>query len=1387
MASSQENLDKLPLSEERPKSDETVRIKEERQTTPGSPRRNGIPPKRPLVTARRTAGTTQNPATMSTASSASRGTTGSGLSKPPTHLATSSTARRPPTNVTAATATSSRHRVKASMSSFDDDNKAGTSSADENKKQAVGRVANPISIADPTSQRSPAAKSLQSTNDRRSTLRTAASIERQIGARINTVSPPKSALKPTTNNARPSTVSIAARSARPTISSSRGTPSKATSGLAKKRLSITPASPAPARSNVGTSDSETAASATSRKPTRPALATRKSTMSVTIEQRLLELEAVNQMLRAAMAEDGDESDEVKEEYGKKVDEGLASLRSKLEEARQREAKEGTSPIPTNDIHSKVGQARTDESAIEKTPSHTRATEPSEIDARQLQMALEASQEKVQVLEAEVKVLQAKNLNYSMTAIKVSKDFQEATENIRKEHALEIDEIVIGHTSELNSLRARFDKEKTSTISALKADLATERANGTETTRRLQRALSNVSTLEGRLEEQRRTSEQTIEEKDRALEVKDQDILTLHDELQELQDKQSRELDELQSASLRNSSALESEIIALRAGLVMAEDYSLSASARNDEFAQGKDREIKRMHEIIENLQDGLQQLRESKERELDSEKMRLVQEHENVLESLRARHQTALHAAQQQSVEAAQSTRLAHEQEIQVMLREHEIARGDLQNSLAEIIASKSGLQAHLDSLKAGHAIELSGYQANLEKSEQLLKEAKAAAREGAPEVIDKLKEEISALKLESGADKTRQINMQRDLEKASGEVTSLRKVLETFDHESRNKDDQHASVIKKLKDEAAVLAKTLDQTNAEGNSAEEMHVSALQALIDSHSKEIEELKKASDQKHDDSIRALQSQHDKLRSTFQKTEEQYNAELKKLKAQHSEALGKLKTDHSKALEKHTQILDGVKVTHIKELEELKVALDREHKSTIQQLQIQQTKLEQALSEAKEQHPAALEKLKAEHSKALEKHSATLDEVNNAHSKEVEELRLRLEREYTQFKREVEASCADKASEAERKHLRDLEALREGHEQKYTELQQELEDGRIRSTSEMHTAHEAALSDLRLKIKQQKEALAQAKGELQVAQDRTKDSQGHEALLTELKIELEQAASVKKELESALQHVTQERDELIPVVEELENLKRDLPNAKAEAEQHREAVEAAKLEIKELHEKLAAANSEAEEHKANHQKTSVELSVLQTEIANTNVAASEATEAEAYKIKQDLETLQGAADAERVQNTKLKTLLRKAEEAAEQHTTRIREVEAALKVTTAELTEMQTKRAEGCEFVSSPSSKGGLRLSRWPAGSPTENGEKKEGAEGEELGPHIEGTMAGLQEQVRQLEDVNEDMLEETARIVSMLSKITESNALEEVSSRGTSPPPPLHVGEVVEG
>ncbi|MCJ1305409.1 hypothetical protein MMC08_008223 [Hypocenomyce scalaris] len=1355
-APSQERLDELLSTEERPTSDETGRIKEEdRQTTPSSPRRNGIPPKRPLTTAKRTAGTTPSPAPMSTTSSACRATPGSGLSKPPTRPTASSTARRPPTNVTAATAASSGHRLRASRSSFDDGKTVATGSVDENKKRAIGGAAKHVSISGPTSSRSSAANSISSSTDPQPSLGSTAPIDRQIGTRASAVSPAKSALRPTTNNARPNTATTA-RSARLIASSTRGTTATATSGLAKKRLSTIPASPAAAKNNVIASDTEKTEPSASRKPARPALGTRKSTTSVGIEQRLQEMELVNQMLRAAMAEDGDEDDEVKEEYEKKVDETLASLRMKLEEARRNEAEEGIAPTRMSAIKPGVGDAHTDGNVMKETSSRDETGRQSDIDAMQLQTALLESRMKVQIMEGELEVLQAKMREYSTAAAEVSKEVQEATENIRREHALKVDELLTSHTNEIDPLRARLDEaDKThkqyveqsvkeieearaaaaqngskavakkleeqqkahgAALNALEADLATERANGTETALRLEQLLSYISTLESRLEEHRNISEEALQncqrqstqatkEKDRAIEVKDQDILTLQRKMQELQDTQSLALEEVKSAAMRSSSALESEISALRAKLVEAEDKSLLASTRHDELVQAKDRDLKGMRQVIENLQNELQQLHESKGRELDSHKINLIQEHESAIGMLKAEHQAVLVSAQNQRHEAAQSIHLAHEQELQNLLRDHDITQDELQKTMAELVASKAEFQAKFDSIMAGHTNELRAHHAKHENSKQLLNEAKAAQQE-ASETIDTLKEKIIAVESEKEESKIATIEMQKDLERASGEVASLRKVLEAFDDESKNKDEQHASTIKKLKEEAAVLAKILDQTNSEGSSAKETHTAALQALRDRHTKEIEELKANSDQKHNAAIQGLQSQHDKVLKALKKTEEE--------------------------------------------------------------------------------HPAALEKLKGDHSKALEKHIQSLNEVNVGHAKELEELRIRLERQHSQSKQDFEANSADKAFKAENKHLKDLDDLQKEHEKKYSQLRKEMEDAGTQNTSATNKAHETALSELQSQVEQQKEALAQTKCELQAAQDNNKEVEDHKALLDELKVELEQAASVKKELESTLRHLAKARDDVVPIVQELENLKQALPIAKAEAEQHREAVEAANLKVKGQQDKLAAALAEAEEHKTNHRKALAELSTFQPKTTEANAAASEMTQAQAFEVNQELEALQLAADAERDQNTKLKVLLQKAEETAEQHATKVREVEAALKVTTAELIEMQTKRAEGSGFVSSPPPKGGLRLSRWPAGSPAKNGEKEDGAEGEELGSHIEGTMAGLQEQVRQLEGVNEDMLEETARIVNMLSKITEPNTLEGGSSRSTSPPR-LPLSEVLDG
>ena len=354
----------------------------------GSPRRNGIPPKRPLTTSQRTTTPTPSSATKSTATSASRTAQGSALSKPPTRPLANSSGRRPLNGVNPTNSMNSTHKPRHSTSSVEDAKRDPVLSEGENKKSAVSAPAKRTSMASTTAARASAPKISVPNSARRSTVGSSTSLESKAPTRTDSnASPTKFGPKATISNARTLGVSSTPRTSRPPPSSSKRVPGMTTSDQTKKRLSTIPASPA---HPVSESEADRSAedSRTLGIPARPGLGTRKSTMSVAIEQRLREMELVNQMLKAAMTEEGDEEDEVKEEYGKRMDENLASLRSKLEEARRNEGK-----VPIKGSESKVDIDYKDEPLATKHTNDDR-DQANDAEIEKLRTALSTSEEKV---------------------------------------------------------------------------------------------------------------------------------------------------------------------------------------------------------------------------------------------------------------------------------------------------------------------------------------------------------------------------------------------------------------------------------------------------------------------------------------------------------------------------------------------------------------------------------------------------------------------------------------------------------------------------------------------------------------------------------------------------------------------------------------------------------------------------------------------------------------------------------------------------------------------------------------------------------------------------------------------------------------------------------
>lgn len=283
-----------------------------------SPPRNGIPPKR-----KSTGLSTEKVLTPSEVR-ASR----NALNKAASRTTASGNAKRSTTTASTTSSVQSRPRP-ASLVVGD----AATSPKSTGENENPGQGRKHVSIVEPPGSKSPTKKRSVATIDRRSVFgRTTVRDLSTAGARA----------KPGTSSMALRTANSTTRpSGRPSLSQSTSRPPRVPQSKGDSKVSSVsdasfqatagrPPLASPPRSH------QTPASV--ERPKRPGLAPRKSTQSQTIEQRLREMSVVHQMLRIAMAEAGDENDSEKEEYGRQVDESLAGIREKLEEARRQEGK-----------------------------------------------------------------------------------------------------------------------------------------------------------------------------------------------------------------------------------------------------------------------------------------------------------------------------------------------------------------------------------------------------------------------------------------------------------------------------------------------------------------------------------------------------------------------------------------------------------------------------------------------------------------------------------------------------------------------------------------------------------------------------------------------------------------------------------------------------------------------------------------------------------------------------------------------------------------------------------------------------------------------------------------------------------------------------------------
>ncbi|MCJ1477843.1 hypothetical protein MMC13_006516 [Lambiella insularis] len=1366
-----------------------------------SPRRNGIPPKRPATTVKRAEGLVAASTTKSL--STTQPIAGSGLSKPPARPMGAPLGRRPVPGVATSTPSTFGHKLRASTSSIEDLRKSAGSEGVENKRPIVAGAAKRVSLAPALMTKSTVPKA-PSASDRRYTISNPIANDKSVtSSRTGVTSPTKASTRSTTTTARTPALPGTQRSSRPPPSSTRAVNGASLSEAAKKRLSTIPASPAPVMASVLESDQHS-------RPVRPGLRSRKSTMSVTIEQRLREMELVNDMLKVAMAEDGDESDEVKEEYGRKVDEKLADLREQLEEARR---KEGKLLVGSPDRLSAPDDAT---EAYEESHQAVNPDEKEKSRIEGLSSALTSSQEKaslgaglaislstVAMLEAEIESMQTKMYLYSEEAAQASRDVEQATERIRVEHSSKVNELVAGHKIEVEAIRSqleslkvkhlqyverslkdienakevaaqqsakditRLSSEQTlaheAALQAMEHELKAEKTKTSDTVSRSHTLASQVSKLEHLLEEEKQLSEtqlsnvqarfdRLLKEKDELSQMKDKDTLELQLAMEQMQVTHRRELEEAEAAVSQHELDTRRTQMEAQQEIRKLEINAVTTSNEHREVLRTKESEVSSMGQIVESLQDELQDLQERKNREIESLRLSLIREHEDAMSKARAKHELTIQAIQDEERDKSLKTATEHEKEIQDLRESMESTNQTHESALSKLTSTKADMQETVSSLRA---------------------------------------EVSSAKDVKSLLEKT--------LEEASEEVAGLKKVLETFDKDIKVKDEQHASLMSKMKEEVEHTVKALQEKSTEGTSMADKHATEMKSLREMHAKELEVLKAELTENADSSLQELQAKYDLLQENLKNSNETHMASLDSVKKEHATALQSNKESHENELRE------------LKESHSSLIACARNDSDTkaAERTRIFEQKCRKRIEDLQHQHENELTNKEDAHQRVL---SELQDQVLQ-HRKDLANAENEL-----QSSRESQVGAERERQESHRKELDALQSQLATYRLDAVDRQNELDSVREEKSrlETLYGAQSAEKDELKITLAQDKETIERLSATTEEAGRLLSDTSEIDALREELLIlqksyiaevskssKLEETMSIEAEKrEKERKQGADVRDRLVNQLEELECFRRDLPLVTEQAQQHYQAAEAARNEAWDIQKELDLAILSVKEHEARHAKSTVELEralalskereMHQEEVSaelSKALAAAEKHEtlhqelsaeldrirAESAKdrtrrsseslinpeIIQELDALQIIADEERDKNDRLRGELAEITATAEARAIKVREMEVALKVTTAELTEMKTKRIDGKDFITTSTPKRNVRSNPRAAQS-NEDGfvEVIENPEGEELGSSIEGTMAGIREQIRQLEGVNEDMIGESQRLVNMLSKAT---------------------------
>lgn len=857
-------------------------------------------------------------------------------------------------------------------------------------------------------------------------------------------------------------------------------------------------------------------------------------------------------------------------------------------------------------------------------------------------------------------------------IDASEPLRKEIQRIRETQAVEIIELSKKHRTEMAAAQAKTDEAES------RYQLAMKRIEGainayTSMSQKYDSALAVAKSVKEELESensslrtvqidqrkwladaQQRLDEQAglLEKKEDTILEKDREIIELQSEMQESRSQQACQLEEVEKASLDRLQQLEDELSVAHDDLSQSKSLHHSVIASHTQELESKDEEIKVLAQVIEGFQAQMQSIHEQKEREVHEAKLNLIEEHEK-------EHERVISDLRRQHVLDVADVELSDGRRLQKLQAEYEDA---------------------LESTRANHANEVKMLNKSLQDSDDQI--------EMMEQEVSNTKATIVQLEAEVASLKQEKVGLGDDFKQASDEVVGLRKTLETLGHDAEDKDRQYATTVKKLEEELAETNQALEEQIAERDTSLKRHVEEIDSLQSLHAVKLKTLESESR----NALREMQTSHDKLIAQLSQTEREYGDELGALKSEHATTLEERAKDLEHLITTHAtetrDKLDQIERTHQEEVEALIQSTDQKYESLCKEM-ITATEQLQQHQDSRDMQAGRCEELIKMVESVKSELATSQDELSHANS---EILRLTTDME------EARKTLQDTT---ETDHLRyEMFELTRQHAAEIARMQETLNVENEKRAKERKQG-----AEVRDRLVDETEKLANDLSTTKLEADKYR-MELHVAR-TELQEEVNKCNVNRRSAESVEASHQKTADDLKEARAVIEGLKGEISRQGNEQEssnfKHQKTADdlkEARAAVEKLEKEMLEQRDQVELSNPNHQKTSDDLKETRAAIEELKSKIAQQQAEESSSFNQELEALQIAADAEREQNTKLREQIREAIAAAERQATKLREAQAALKVTSAELTELQTIRPDGSQFSASPAPKSGLRSSRW---------------------------------------------------------------------------------------